>query len=58
MFKYKICSNVMQIIGLGAMIITPVIGNLSDEYGRKALLTVPITLSIIPLGALSFPFLS
>lgn len=56
MFKYKIYSNVMQMIGLGAMIITPVIGNLSDEYGRKALLTVPITLSIIPLGILSFPF--
>ncbi|XP_062176890.1 uncharacterized protein LOC133881862 isoform X2 [Alnus glutinosa] len=42
------------IIGLGAMIITPVIGNLSDEYGRKVLLTVPITLSIIPLVILAY----
>ncbi|GLT53810.1 hypothetical protein SLA2020_270550 [Shorea laevis] len=42
------------IIGLGAMIITPVIGNLSDKYGRKALLTVPITISIIPLVILAY----
>ncbi|RVW96706.1 hypothetical protein CK203_020427 [Vitis vinifera] len=36
------------IIGLGTVVMTPVIGNLSDEYGRKALLTIPMALSIIP----------
>ncbi|RVW38498.1 hypothetical protein CK203_085278 [Vitis vinifera] len=39
------------IIGLGTVVMTPVIGNLSDEYGRKALLTIPMALSIIPLVA-------
>ncbi|KAH9759281.1 Major facilitator superfamily protein [Citrus sinensis] len=38
------------IIGLGTLVMMPLVGNLSDKYGRKALLTVPITLSIIPLG--------
>ncbi|KAI3447914.1 hypothetical protein Pfo_004579 [Paulownia fortunei] len=31
----------------------PLIGNLSDAYGRKLLLTVPLTLSIIPLVILA-----
>ncbi|KAJ4851547.1 hypothetical protein Tsubulata_019462, partial [Turnera subulata] len=38
------------IIGLGTVIAMPVIGNLSDQYGRKALLTLPMTISIIPMG--------
>ncbi|KAG2703095.1 hypothetical protein I3760_06G121500 [Carya illinoinensis] len=42
------------IIGLGAMIITPLIGNMSDQYGRKALLTLPMTISIIPLVILAY----
>lgn len=41
---------VVQIIGLGTVVMTPLIGNLSDVYGRKSLLTVPLALSIIPLG--------
>lgn len=40
----------MQIAGLGAVIMMPLIGNLSDSYGRKLLLTIPLTLSIFPLG--------
>lgn len=28
----------------------PLIGTLSDTYGRKVLLTIPLTLSIFPLG--------
>ncbi|CAI0468922.1 unnamed protein product [Linum tenue] len=32
----------------------PLIGNLSDRYGRKALLTFPITISIIPLATLAY----
>lgn len=42
----------MQIIGLGTLVMMPMLGNLSDKYGRKALLTVPMTLTIIPLGML------
>ncbi|KAK4405376.1 Hippocampus abundant transcript 1 protein [Sesamum angolense] len=47
------------ISGLGSVFLMPVIGNLSDVYGRKLLLTFPLTFSIFPLGgvmclALSF----
>lgn len=42
--------DVVQIIGMGTVVMNPVIGNLSDLYGRKSLLTLPLTLSIIPLG--------
>ncbi|KAJ9704505.1 hypothetical protein PVL29_002867 [Vitis rotundifolia] len=42
------------IIGLGTVVMTPVIGNLSDAYGRKALLTIPMALSIIPLAILAY----
>ncbi|XWS67700.1 hypothetical protein CRYUN_Cryun04dG0028400 [Craigia yunnanensis] len=41
------------IIGLGTALMMPIIGNLSDQYGRKALLTLPMTLSIIPLAVLA-----
>jgi MFS family permease len=46
----------LQITGLGALVVTPVVGNLSDRYGRKALLALPATLSIVPLGKLSESF--
>ncbi|KAJ0076833.1 hypothetical protein Patl1_35894 [Pistacia atlantica] len=42
------------IIGLGTMVMMPVIGNLSDQYGRKAMLTLPMTVSIIPLAILAY----
>ncbi|XP_022943320.1 uncharacterized protein LOC111448122 isoform X3 [Cucurbita moschata] len=48
-------SGVQQaIVGLGAVVITPVIGNLSDRYGRKAMLTIPMTFSIIPLAIMGY----
>lgn len=40
----------MQIVGLGTLVMMPLVGNLSDKCGRKALLTVPMILTIIPLG--------
>nr|XP_048336434.1 hippocampus abundant transcript 1 protein-like isoform X1 [Ziziphus jujuba var. spinosa] len=42
------------IIGLGTVVMSPLIGNLSDKHGRKSLLTVPMTLAIIPLVILAF----
>lgn len=42
------------IIGLGAVIVTPLIGNLSDVYGRKALLTLPVAASVIPLAIMAY----
>lgn len=47
----------MQVTGLGALVVTPVVGNLSDRYGRKALLALPATASIIPLGKMFGPLL-
>lgn len=41
------------IVGLGSLVVMPVLGNLSDTYGRKMMLTIPITLSIIPLVVLA-----
>ncbi|CAH8373146.1 unnamed protein product [Eruca vesicaria subsp. sativa] len=35
-------------IGLGTMVMMPVIGNLADKYGTKAILTLPMCLSILP----------
>ncbi|TXG64938.1 hypothetical protein EZV62_011932 [Acer yangbiense] len=49
-------SGIQQaMIGFGTLVMMPVIGNMSDQYGRKALLTLPLTLSIVPLG-LSLPW--
>ncbi|XP_062164856.1 uncharacterized protein LOC133871418 isoform X1 [Alnus glutinosa] len=45
---------VFSIIGLGTLVTMPMVGNLSDKYGRKALLAVPMTLTIIPLGVLAY----
>ena len=43
----------MKAIGLGTMVMMPVIGNLSDRYGIKAVLTLPMCLSILPPGLIS-----
>ncbi|KAL3813993.1 hypothetical protein ACJIZ3_015261 [Penstemon smallii] len=37
-----------QVAGVGSVIMMPLIGNLSDVYGRKLLLTIPLFLAIIP----------
>ncbi|GKV42896.1 hypothetical protein SLEP1_g50257 [Rubroshorea leprosula] len=41
------------ITGLGSFVMMPLMGNLSDKYGRKALLTLPMILTIIPLAILA-----
>ncbi|KAJ1296400.1 hypothetical protein BS78_01G297400 [Paspalum vaginatum] len=41
------------VTGLGALVLTPVVGNLSDRHGRKALLALPATATIVPLGILA-----
>lgn len=41
---------IMQMTGLGTLVMMPLLGNLSDKYGRKAILTLPMSLTIIPLG--------
>lgn len=42
------------ITGLGSLVMMPVIGNLSDAYGRKALLTLPMALTVVPLAILAY----
>ncbi|KAL6634894.1 hypothetical protein ACP70R_027565 [Stipagrostis hirtigluma subsp. patula] len=41
------------VTGLGALVVTPIVGNLSDRYGRKALMTVPVTVAVVPLFVLA-----
>ncbi|KAL3639009.1 hypothetical protein CASFOL_016916 [Castilleja foliolosa] len=41
-------------IGLGSLLVMPLVGNLSDTYGRKVMLTVPMTLSVFPLVILAY----
>ncbi|KMT01338.1 hypothetical protein BVRB_9g213530 [Beta vulgaris subsp. vulgaris] len=40
--------------GIGSVVMTPLLGNLSDMYGRKALLTLPLTLYILPHVVLAY----
>ncbi|KAI3464764.1 hypothetical protein Pfo_021427 [Paulownia fortunei] len=42
------------IIGLGSLVVMPLVGNLSDTYGRKVMLTLPMILSIFPLVILAY----
>ncbi|KAK7310994.1 hypothetical protein RJT34_08830 [Clitoria ternatea] len=40
--------------GLGTLVMMPLLGNLSDKYGRKAILSIPMTITIIPIGILAY----
>ncbi|KAK7280597.1 hypothetical protein RJT34_25662 [Clitoria ternatea] len=40
--------------GVGSVVMTPLIGNLSDRYGRKTLITLPLTVSVIPQVILAY----
>ncbi|KAL4575442.1 hypothetical protein LXL04_022285 [Taraxacum kok-saghyz] len=42
------------ITGMGSLVMMPLIGNLSDHYGRKVMLTVPMLLSTLPLVILAY----
>ncbi|KAK1431354.1 hypothetical protein QVD17_07811 [Tagetes erecta] len=42
------------IIGMGSLVMMPLIGNLSDQYGRKSLLTIPMMLAIFPTVILAY----
>ncbi|XP_071710090.1 uncharacterized protein [Rutidosis leptorrhynchoides] len=42
------------IIGTGSLIMMPLIGNFSDHYGRKLLLTFPMMLAILPTVILAY----
>ncbi|XP_027365608.1 uncharacterized protein LOC113872329 [Abrus precatorius] len=48
-------SGFQQVMGgVGSVLMTPLIGNLSDRFGRKALLTLPLTVSVIPQVILAY----
>ncbi|XP_038884172.1 hippocampus abundant transcript 1 protein-like [Benincasa hispida] len=40
------------VTGFGALLMMPLLGNLSDKLGRKTLLTIPMVLAVVPLGIL------
>ncbi|XP_071713393.1 uncharacterized protein [Rutidosis leptorrhynchoides] len=48
-------TGVQQVImGIGSLVTMPLIGNMSDHYGRKPLLTFPIMLVIFPAVILGY----
>ncbi|XP_022144397.1 hippocampus abundant transcript-like protein 1 isoform X2 [Momordica charantia] len=42
------------VTGMGTLVTMPLIGNLSDKLGRKGVLTIPMILTVIPLGILGY----
>ncbi|EPS73404.1 hypothetical protein M569_01349 [Genlisea aurea] len=42
------------IIGLGSIVVMPLVGILSDSHGRKSMLTIPMALSVLPLAILAY----
>ncbi|CAA7041731.1 unnamed protein product [Microthlaspi erraticum] len=42
------------ITGVGSLMMMPLVGSLSDKHGRKSLLTLPMTLNILPLATLAW----
>ncbi|XP_010442182.1 PREDICTED: hippocampus abundant transcript-like protein 1 [Camelina sativa] len=42
------------ITGVGSLMMMPLVGSLSDKHGRKSLLTLPMTLNILPLATLAY----
>ncbi|CAH8278735.1 unnamed protein product [Arabidopsis lyrata] len=48
-------SGFQQVItGVGSLMMMPLMGSLSDKHGRKCLLTLPMTLHILPLATLAY----
>ncbi|EOA13380.1 hypothetical protein CARUB_v10026419mg [Capsella rubella] len=48
-------SGLQQIItGVGSLMMMPLVGSLSDKHGRKCLLTLPMTLNILPLATMAY----
>ncbi|KAI3816304.1 hypothetical protein L1987_15997 [Smallanthus sonchifolius] len=42
------------ITGMGSLVMMPLIGNFSDNYGRKVMLTLPMLLTTLPLVILAY----
>ncbi|XP_076885675.1 uncharacterized protein LOC143535262 [Bidens hawaiensis] len=42
------------ITGMGTLVMMPLIGNFSDKYGRKVMLTLPMLLTTLPLVILAY----
>ncbi|EFJ30615.1 hypothetical protein SELMODRAFT_169638 [Selaginella moellendorffii] len=48
-------TGIQQIVaGIGTMLVTPILGELSDEYGRKPLLMIPFSAAVLPMAILAY----